>query len=166
MLTFSVICKLFKVCGSDSTFVAHTFHPCVFLRVELLDVASALTRKLKLLSAGKAGEASFHVPHHNVNPQVALGASHVATSLTCCCWVVVSFVHLHVLSSGGLGVENQRTFVARQLLLNDDGISMLFCHVQHKVRMRLDGQIALRTEILEVLPYPITAIWTNLKEKL
>ena len=46
--------------------------------------------------------------------------------------------------------------------MKDDGISMLFCHVQHKVRMRLDGQIALRTKISEVLPDPISAIWTHL----
>ena len=66
-------------------FVAHTFHPCVFLRVELLNVASTLARKLQLLSTWKAGEASLHV-----NPQAALG-----------------FVHLHVLTSGCLGVETK-----------------------------------------------------------
>ena len=130
-------CKLFKVCGISSTFVAHTFHPGVFLWVELLDVASALTRELKLLSAGETCEPGFHVSHHNVNSQVALCASHVATSLTSCnCWVPkISFVHLHVLSSGCPAVENQSTFVAGQLLLNDDGILMFLCHVLHKVWM-------------------------------
>ena len=83
--SLGVIFKVFKVCGSNSTFVAHTFHPCVFLRVELLNVASALARKLQLLSTWKAGEASLHV-----NPQAALG-----------------FVHLHVLTSGCLGVETK-----------------------------------------------------------
>ena len=132
MLTFSVSDKLFKVCGINSTFVADTFHPRVILRVELLDVTSALTRELELFSARETGEASLHVPHHNVHSQVALRASHVATSLTGCCWVFVGLVHLHVLGSGCLGVENQGTFVAWQLLLDDDGILMFLCHVNHK----------------------------------
>ena len=131
--------KLFKECGINSTFVANTFHPSVFFTVEPLNVASTLARELKLFPARDAGEPGFHVSHHNVHSQVALSARHVSTSLTSCRWIFLSFVNCHVLGFGGLGVEHQRTFVARQFLLDSDRIFMFLCHVLYKVRMRVDG---------------------------
>ena len=67
VLALSVVDEFFKVCGIDSTLVANTLHPRVFLSVKLLDVASALAGELELLPAGEAGEACFHVSHHNVH---------------------------------------------------------------------------------------------------
>ena len=84
MFADSVVCKLFEGGRRKSTFVANALHAGIFLRMELLDVTSALTRELELLLASKASEPSFHVLHHNVNSQITLITAHVAASITSC----------------------------------------------------------------------------------
>ena len=84
MFADSVARKLFERGRRKSTFIANALHAGIFLRMELLDVTSALTRELELLLASKTSEPRFHVLHHNVNPQVALITAHVAASITSC----------------------------------------------------------------------------------
>ena len=84
MFADSVACKLFKRGRIKSTFVTSALHAGAFLRMELLDMTSALTGELELLLASKTSEPRFHVLHHNVNSQVALITAHVTASITSC----------------------------------------------------------------------------------